>query len=83
MKEEDKGLLRTVAMLSTLGLTMVIATMIGLAIGVYLDSKLNTSPWLTIIFLLIGIAAGFNKVIQVAIKEAKKKENNGTKKNAP
>ena len=83
MKEEDKGLLRTVAMLSTLGLTMVIATMIGLAIGVWLDSKLNTSPWLTIIFLLIGIAAGFNKVIQVAIKEAKKKENNGTKKNAP
>ena len=83
MKEEDKGLLRSIAMLSTLGFTMVIATMIGLAIGVWLDSKLNTSPWLTIIFLLIGIAAGFNKVIQVAIKEAKKKENNGTKKNAP
>ena len=83
MKEEDKGLLRSIAMLSTLGFTMVIATMIGLAIGVWLDSKLNTSPWLTIIFLLIGIAAGFNKVIQVAIKEAKKKENNGTKKDAP
>ena len=83
MKEEDKGLLGTIAMLSTLGLTMVIATFIGLAIGLWLDKKLNTSPWLTIIFLLIGIAAGFNKVIQVAIKEAKKKENNGTKKDAP
>ncbi len=83
MKEEDKGLLGTIAMLSTLGLTMVIATFIGLAIGLWLDKKLNTSPWLTIIFLLIGIAAGFNKVIQVAIREAKKKENNGTKKDAP
>ena len=83
MKEEDKGLLGTIAMLSTLGLTMVIATFIGLAIGLWLDKKLNTSPLLAIIFLVIGIAAGFNKVIQVAIREAKKKENNGTKKDAP
>jgi ATP synthase protein I len=83
MKEEDKGLLSTIAALSTLGFTMVFATLIGLAIGVWFDSKLNTSPWLTIFFLLIGIAAGFYKVIQVAIREAKKKENNGTKKDAP
>lgn len=83
MKEEDKGLLKTIAELSTLGLTMVFATFIGLAIGLYLDSKLNTSPWLTILFLLIGIAAGFYKVIQVVIREARKKENNGTKKDAP
>ncbi len=83
MKEENKSLLKTIAELSTLGLTMVFATLIGLAIGVYLDKKLNASPWLTILFLLIGIAAGFYKVIQVVIREAKKKENNGTKKNAP
>ncbi len=83
MKEENKSLLKTIAELSTLGLTMVFATLIGLAIGVYLDKKLNASPWLTILFLLIGIAAGFYKVIQVVIREARKKENNGTKKNAP
>ncbi len=73
MKEEEKNLLKTIATLSTLGLTMVFATMIGLAIGVYLDKKLNTSPWLTIIFLLIGIIAGFKSIIQTAIKQAKKK----------
>ncbi|MFZ3065750.1 MAG: AtpZ/AtpI family protein [Nitrospirota bacterium] len=83
MKEENKSLLKTIAELSTLGLTMVFATFIGLAIGLYLDSKLNTSPWLTILFLIIGIAAGFYKVIQVVIKEAGEKENNGTKKDAP
>ncbi|MBI5043792.1 MAG: AtpZ/AtpI family protein [Nitrospirae bacterium] len=75
MKEEEKNLLKTFAMLSTLGFTIVFATLIGLAIGLYLDSKFNTSPWLTIIFLLLGIAAGFYKVIQVAMKEAKKKED--------
>lgn len=81
MKEEDKNLLKTIAMLSTLGLTLVFATMIGLAIGIYLDKKFNTSPWLTIIFLLIGIAAGFKSLIQTAIRQAKK-ENNGTGKKA-
>lgn len=83
MKEEDKSLLKTVAELSTLGLTMVFATLIGLAIGLYLDKKLNTSPWLTILFLIIGIAAGFNKAIQVAIRTAKKREDNGSKNKAP
>ena len=66
-------------MLSTLGLTLVFATMIGLAIGIYLDKKFNTSPWLTIIFLLIGIAAGFKGLIQTVIRQVKK-ENNGTGK---
>lgn len=81
MKEEEKNLLKTIAMLSTLGLTLVFATMIGLAIGIYLDKKFNTSPWLTIIFLLIGIAAGFKGLIQTVIRQVKK-ENNGTGKKA-
>ena len=74
MKEEDKGLLRTIAMLSTLGLTMVFATLIGLAIGIWLDGKFNTSPWFTLIFLVIGIAAGFYKVIQVVIRRRGKRK---------
>lgn len=82
MKEEDKNLLKTIAMLSTLGLTLVFATMIGLAIGIYLDKKFNTSPWLTIIFLIIGIAAGFKGLIQTVMRQAKR-ENNGTGKKAP
>ncbi len=82
MKEEDKGLLKTIAMLSTLGLTMVFATFIGLAAGVYLDKKFNTSPWLMILFLLIGIAAGFKSVIQVVIRQSRKKENNESGKDS-
>ena len=44
--------------LSTIGMTLVIATVIGLAGGYYLDRWLGTSPWLTLIGLLFGIAAG-------------------------
>ena len=37
--------------LSTIGLTLVVATVIGLAGGYYLDRWLHTSPWLTLIGL--------------------------------
>ena len=45
--------------LSSLGLAMVLATMIGLAGGYFADRWLRTSPWLTLIGLVFGIAAGF------------------------
>ena len=62
MGEEDKGLLKRLVWLSSMGISMVVATFIGLYIGVYLDSIFSTSPWFTIIFLIIGIAAGFRNI---------------------
>jgi ATP synthase protein I len=38
---------------------MVLATVIGLAAGYWLDRWLGTSPWLTLIGLGFGIAAAF------------------------
>ena len=50
---------------------MALAIFIGLAIGVYLDRIWDTSPWLTLIFLVLGIAAGF-KNIGMAITKSRK-----------
>jgi ATP synthase protein I len=36
--------------------------MIGLFIGLKLDEWLGTSPWLTAIFLLLGVIAGFRNL---------------------
>ncbi|MBI5167703.1 MAG: AtpZ/AtpI family protein [candidate division NC10 bacterium] len=47
-----------------MGITLVAATAIGLAMGYYLDKWLHTSPWLTILFLLFGIAAGFLNIFR-------------------
>jgi ATP synthase protein I len=57
--------------LSTIGLALVIATVIGLAGGYYLDRWLGTSPWLTLIGLMLGIAAGFVNLFR-AVKRAEK-----------
>ena len=47
MEEKDRKLIRMLGVLSTVGLTMVFATVIGLFIGLKLDPRLGTSPWLT------------------------------------
>lgn len=62
MEEKDRKLLRMIGVLSTVGLTMVFATVIGLFIGLWLDKKFGTSPWLTGLFLLFGIIAGFRNL---------------------
>lgn len=59
MADEEPSLLRQLARLSTIGITLVAATAIGLLIGYGLDRWLGTSPWLTMLFTLFGIAGGF------------------------
>ena len=54
-----RQIFRQVGDYSTLGLYLVAATCIGLAGGYYLDRWLGTEPIFTLIFLILGIVAGF------------------------
>ncbi|OQY59012.1 MAG: F0F1 ATP synthase subunit [Desulfobacteraceae bacterium 4572_88] len=56
---------------SSLGFQVSLSIVIGLATGVWLDRKFETNPWLTLIFLGFGIAAGFRN-IGLAIKKTRK-----------
>ncbi|HDL20666.1 MAG TPA: AtpZ/AtpI family protein [Nitrospirae bacterium] len=56
---------------SQLGLHMVAATFAGLAIGYWLDKFFKTYPWLTIIFLFLGIIAGFAELFRFARKQTR------------
>ncbi len=64
MEKETRGLLRQLGKVSLIGIEMVVSTFVGLAIGVYLDGKFDTNPWLTLIFLIVGIVAGFRNVFR-------------------
>jgi ATP synthase protein I len=50
---------RSLGELASLGVAMVLATVIGLGVGYYLDGWMGTSPWLTLLGLGFGIAASF------------------------
>ncbi len=54
------------AMASTMGMHMVSGIIVGLVIGWFLDKWLGTKPWLLLIMLMFGIAAGFLNVIRDA-----------------
>ena len=69
MDEEKKGLFKTLGMISTMGISMAVAVVIGLFAGLKLDEWLGTKPWFFFIFLFFGIAAGIRKVYVIAGKE--------------
>jgi ATP synthase protein I len=52
--------------LSGVGLTLVIATVLGLWGGYVLDRWLGSSPWLTLVGRLLGIASGFVNLFRAA-----------------
>jgi ATP synthase protein I len=61
---KDKEYWQTLSKAWMVGLQLVSGTFIGLLMGIFLDRWLGTRPWLTLIFLLLGIAAGFKNVFQ-------------------
>jgi ATP synthase protein I len=71
MKKETFRSMRELAYYSSLGFSVALSIFIGLGIGVWLDRKFDTSPWLTLIFLGLGIAAGYRN-IGLAIKKSRK-----------
>lgn len=73
----EKPLFKHLMETSSIGIYLVLSTFAGLAIGYFLDSFFKTSPWLTIVFLIIGIITGFRELIRVARKQDETdKENN-------
>ena len=72
MKRETRRAIKELAYFSSIGLSVALSIFIGLAIGVYLDRRVfNTTPWFTLIFLGLGIVAGFRN-IGLAIKKSRK-----------
>ncbi len=50
--------------LSSIGLVLAISVALGAVGGWWLDNYLGTDPWLTIVGLVLGSAAGFYELIR-------------------
>lgn len=76
-KKNTKGeFFRFLGVASTVGINLVISTFIGFAIGFFvLDKLFNTFPLFTIIFLILGITAGFKFLFKIARKMDSNKES--------
>jgi ATP synthase protein I len=69
MKEDTRKYLRQLAMASSIGFQLVFAIFIGLFIGVWLDKLFGTGHKLALIFMVMGIIAGFLNYYRYARKE--------------
>ncbi len=67
----EKGTWKALGELSSIGITLVLATVIGLAGGYYADRWLGTQPWITLLGLGMGIAAGFVNLFR-SVKRAER-----------
>lgn len=69
--EEHVRELYEVASVASVGLEMGLAVTLGWFMGHWLDGKLGTDPYLMLVFLMCGVAAGFKGVLRVA-RQAKR-----------
>ncbi len=61
-------------MASTIGYQVAFAPFIGIAIGFFLDSRFGTLPYLTILFLILGIFAGARNYYRFAKQQQEKEK---------
>jgi len=62
MDKDAKKSFVQLAYASSVGIAMVLMVFGGLFLGSYLDRKFGTGYYLTLLFLILGIVAGFRNV---------------------
>lgn len=79
-KKPEKTVFRQFFEASTVGIHLVLCMVVGLAIGYGLDSLLNTFPYLSVFFFIMGIIAGFREVFRIAKKAERMSNGDNDKK---
>ncbi len=57
----------------TIPILLAVSPIIGFLFGAWLDRRLNTVPWLTVVFLVLGFVAGGREVWQLVQRSERKK----------
>lgn len=50
---------------------IAVATVVGFGLGWFLDRQFGTAPWLAILFLMLGVAAGFRNLLRAVEQETR------------
>jgi len=82
-KQDRRAFFRELGRYSALGLELAISVVLGLAIGYYLDKWLGTGPWMTVVWIGIGFAAGVRSLYRAALRSGKDLEKEEEAKRKP
>lgn len=70
-RQDRKAFFRELGKYSALGLEMALSVVIGMGIGYYLDRWLGTGPWLMVVWIGLGFAAGVRSLYRAAVRSGK------------
>lgn len=73
--KEQQGWAQGLSLAMSFGAILVVSLWITWKIGGWLDERLSTAPFLTLICMLIGIISSFRMFIRELDKEQKKREH--------
>ncbi|MBS5788367.1 MAG: AtpZ/AtpI family protein [Clostridioides difficile] len=71
--KKRREILRALSLITQLGLTIVVCIVGCTLVGRFLDAKFDTSPILTIIFLILGVGGAFSSSYKTLIVFTKRK----------
>jgi ATP synthase protein I len=64
-----KHLLRALTLVSTLGLTVISTIAVGIFLGSLVDRWLNSSPWGTIVGIILGMLSGLYGIFKLVMDQ--------------
>ena len=67
-KSERKHMMRALGLMTQMGFMFAACVLIGVLIGRFLDGLFNTSPWLLLLFALLGVGSAFKTMYDIAKK---------------
>jgi ATP synthase protein I len=75
VEKDKKKFYKSLGVLSSIGISVVLAIGIGVLIGLKLDEWFGTAPWFFFIFLLFGIIAAFRNIFIIVSREVRKDDS--------
>lgn len=75
MNKKKKGMYNNLALITQVGLNVIIPILLGVYIGRWLDDKFNKSMFFTITLLIVGSLSGFMNLFKLAKPKDKDEKN--------
>jgi ATP synthase protein I len=66
MSKRPKSAIARAGSASKIASALVLPILVGFFLGNYLDEKLGSAPWLTLLLLMLGVIAGFGWLYRIS-----------------
>ena len=69
MSKRSKSPLAHIGSVGKIASGLVLPILVGFFLGKYLDDRMGMAPWMTLLLLMLGVAAGFGWLYRLSISD--------------